>query len=145
MYCRKPLRSPEKVKNKRTGPGEHAYIMYLLALCLPVLTGENAVYEVVGRKQWPSNENVLGTSISFPKVTTSARLDAGMPGFPLLGVPFFSLSLGDSSLRILQDPPQLLLSWKSSLHLSPHPSNGCLLTMSSHDLFSYTLCPFLFL
>ena len=37
------------------------HIMYLLALCLPVLTKENAVYEVVGRKQWPSNEKVLGT------------------------------------------------------------------------------------
>lgn len=40
------------------------HIMYLFALCLPILTGENAVYEVVGRKQWPNNEKVLGTRCS---------------------------------------------------------------------------------
>ena len=52
MYCRKTLRSPDKVKKiKEEQDQENMHIMYLFALCLPILTGENAVYEVVGRKQ----------------------------------------------------------------------------------------------
>ena len=50
------------------------HIMYLFALCLPILTGENAVYEVVGRKQWPNNIKVLVQGVQILTGT------AGSPG-----------------------------------------------------------------